>query len=56
MGRSGGLGTHLIVDLPNWLGDVVMALPAVARLVEANRGGETVLHTASTSQIGRAHV
>ncbi len=49
MDRSGGLGTHLVVDLPNWLGDVVMALPAVARLVEENRGGETVLHTASTS-------
>ncbi len=35
---------RLLVDLPNWVGDVVMALPAVARLVEANAGGVTVLH------------
>lgn len=35
---------RLLVDLPNWVGDVVMALPAVARLVDANRGGVSVLH------------
>jgi heptosyltransferase-2 len=33
------------VDLPNWVGDQMMALPAVDRLVEGNRGGVTVLHT-----------
>jgi lipopolysaccharide heptosyltransferase II len=33
------------VDLPNWVGDQMMAMPAVQRLVEGNRGGETVLHT-----------
>ena len=49
MGAPGRFPTHLLVDLPNWLGDVVMALPAVARLVSANAGGTTVLHTASTS-------
>jgi heptosyltransferase-2 len=35
----------MLVDLPNWVGDQVMAIPAVQRLVEANRDGETVLHT-----------
>jgi heptosyltransferase-2 len=35
---------RLLVDLPNWVGDQVMAMPAVRRLEEANRGGETVLH------------
>jgi heptosyltransferase-2 len=35
----------MLVDLPNWVGDQMMAMPAVQRLVEANRGGETVLHT-----------
>jgi heptosyltransferase-2 len=34
-----------LVDLPNWVGDQMMALPAVDRLVEGNRGGVTVLHT-----------
>ncbi len=38
------LPARLLVDLPNWVGDVVMGLPAVARLVEGNAGGETVLH------------
>ncbi len=35
----------MLVDLPNWVGDQMMAMPALARLVEGNRGGETVLHT-----------
>jgi len=35
---------RLLVDLPNWLGDLVMALPATARLIDANRGGTTILH------------
>jgi heptosyltransferase-2 len=34
----------LLIDLPNWLGDQVMALPAVHRMVTANRGAETTLH------------
>lgn len=38
------LPIRLLVDLPNWVGDVVMALPVVARLVGGNRAGETVLH------------
>jgi len=35
---------RLLIDLPNWVGDVIMTLPAVARLLEANVGGSTVLH------------
>jgi ADP-heptose:LPS heptosyltransferase len=35
----------MLVDLPNWVGDQMMAMPALNRLVEGNRGGETVLHT-----------
>ncbi len=38
------LPDRLLVDLPNWVGDVVMSLPAVARLVAANADGDTVLH------------
>lgn len=38
------LPARVLVDLPNWVGDVVMALPAVAEIVRGNRGGETVLH------------
>ncbi len=34
----------MIVDLPNWVGDQVMALPAVRRLVDGNVGGATTLH------------
>ena len=41
-GRS--LPGRLLVDLPNWVGDVIMTLPAVGRLIEANAGGATVLH------------
>lgn len=33
--------SSLLVDLPNWVGDVVMALPAVARLAA---GGPVTLH------------
>lgn len=36
--------TRLLIDLPNWLGDLVMAFPATNRLVQANLGGRTVLH------------
>jgi heptosyltransferase-2 len=39
------LPARLLVDLPSWVGDQVIALPAVRRLVAANAGGETVLHT-----------
>lgn len=35
----------MLVDLPNWVGDQMMAMPALSRLVEGNCGGETVLHT-----------
>jgi len=35
----------MLVDLPNWVGDQMLAMPGLKRLVEANRGGETVLHT-----------
>lgn len=35
----------MLVDLPNWVGDQMMAMPALNRLVDGNRGGETVLHT-----------
>ncbi len=37
--------TRMLVDLPTWVGDQMMALPAVHRLVDGNRGGDTVLHT-----------
>jgi ADP-heptose:LPS heptosyltransferase len=40
----GALPARLLVDLPNWVGDQVMALPAVNRLVGGNTGGVTVLH------------
>ena len=39
------LPATMLVDLPNWVGDQVMAMPALSRLVEGNLGGETVLHT-----------
>jgi len=35
------LPARVLVDLPNWLGDLVHALPALARLHQGNRGGET---------------
>ncbi len=36
------LPARVLVDLPNWLGDFVHALPALAALRNANRRGETV--------------
>ena len=39
------LPTRMVIDLPNWVGDQVMTLPAVHRLVTANAGGETTLHS-----------
>jgi ADP-heptose:LPS heptosyltransferase len=39
------LPATMLVDLPNWVGDQMMAMPALNRLVEGNRGCETVLHT-----------
>lgn len=39
------LPTTMLVDLPNWVGDQMMAMPALNRLVQANSRGETVLHT-----------
>jgi heptosyltransferase-2 len=39
------LPSRLVVDLPNWVGDQVMALPTVHRLVDGNADGETTLHT-----------
>jgi len=35
------LPARLLVDLPNWLGDFVHTLPALAALSGANRGGRT---------------
>lgn len=35
------LPARVLVDLPNWLGDLVHALPALASLHHGNRGGET---------------
>ncbi len=37
----GPLPARVLVDLPNWLGDFVHTLPALAALLAANRGGET---------------
>jgi ADP-heptose:LPS heptosyltransferase len=37
------LATRLLIDLPNWLGDVIHALPAVAALRSANRGPTVLL-------------
>jgi heptosyltransferase-2 len=35
----------MLVDLPNWVGDQMMTMPAIHRLLEGNDGGATVLHT-----------
>ena len=35
------LPARLLVDLPNWLGDLIHTLPALAALARGNRGGET---------------
>lgn len=45
MSGSPQLPTTLLVDLPNWVGDQMMAMPALIRLVDGNCDGETVLHT-----------
>jgi len=48
------LPARLLVDLPNWLGDFVHALPALAALKDANRGGATaVLLPASHAPLAR---
>lgn len=39
----GRLPARLLVDLPNWLGDLVHALPALRAMVRANREGDTTL-------------
>ena len=39
------LPATMLVDLPNWVGDQMMTMPALNRLAEGNLGGETVLHT-----------
>ncbi len=44
MAARRSLPGRLLVDLPNWVGDVIMTLPAVGRLAEANSAGTTVLH------------
>ena len=45
MSMAQRLPATMLVDLPNWVGDQMMAMPALSRLVEVNYGGETVLHT-----------
>ena len=45
------LPARLLVDLPNWVGDQVMTLPTVERLVSGNAGGLTVLN--SRPAVGR---
>jgi heptosyltransferase-2 len=35
----------MLVDLPNWVGDHMMTMPAVHRLLRGNLDGMTVLHT-----------
>jgi heptosyltransferase-2 len=35
----------MLVDLPSWVGDQMMMMPALSRIVEGNRGDVTVLHT-----------
>jgi len=44
MTAASPLPGRLLVDLPNWVGDQVMALPAVHRLVSGNAGGTLVIH------------
>lgn len=40
-GMAPPLPARLLVDLPNWLGDLIHTLPALAALARGNRGGET---------------
>jgi ADP-heptose:LPS heptosyltransferase len=48
------LPARVLVDLPNWLGDFVHAMPALARLGAANFGGETwVLLPAAHAPLAR---
>jgi ADP-heptose:LPS heptosyltransferase len=35
----------MLVDLPNWVGDQMMTMPAIHRLMEGNSESRTVLHT-----------
>lgn len=41
--------THVFIDLPNWLGDLIMAFPATDRILRANHGGRTTLHVRPAS-------
>jgi len=41
--------TRLLIDFPNWLGDLAMALPATDRLVSANSGGRNIFHCRPSS-------
>jgi len=45
-----GFPCRLVVDLPNWVGDHVMAQPAIRRLLDANSEGETTIHTRPSLQ------
>lgn len=45
MRRPPSFPAHLLLDFPNWLGDLAMSLPAADRLIEANHKGRTTLHT-----------
>ena len=38
------LPLKLLIDLPNWVGDLAMTIPLIGRLVAANTDGETLLH------------
>jgi heptosyltransferase-2 len=50
----GSLPSRVLVDLPNWLGDLVHTLPALAELRRGNRGGETwALLPASHAPVAR---
>ena len=40
-GMASPLPARLLVDLPNWLGDLIHTLPALAALARGNREGET---------------
>lgn len=40
----------LLIDLPNWVGDLAMALPLVDRLVSSNTPGRTILHARPSAE------
>ncbi len=44
------LPVTLLVDLPNWVGDLAMALPLVDRVVRSNGPGRTILHARPTAE------